>query len=114
MRLENVAIWARDLEKLRGFYETYFGASAGPKYRNEKKGFSSYFVSFPGGGRLELMQRPDIKPVPTSGPDRLGDEYSGYAHFAFEVATASPARSPETTSTCGPTSWPSVTIRSST
>lgn len=57
MRIEHVAVWTPNLERLRAFYATWFGATAGPKYVNPGKGFESYFLSFAGGPRLELMTR---------------------------------------------------------
>jgi lactoylglutathione lyase len=84
MKLENIALWARDLETLRAFYETYFGAQATPKYRNEAKRFESYFLTLPGGGRLELMKRADIVAPPAASPDQ---EHFGFAHFGIEVGS---------------------------
>src|SRR2546428_2411360 len=43
------------LELMRTFYEKYFDARSNLKYENERKRFTSYFLTFPGGGRLELM-----------------------------------------------------------
>jgi lactoylglutathione lyase len=61
MKLEHIAIWCRDLEKMKDFYATVFAGQAGEKYTNPTTGFSSYFLSFPeGGARLELMQMPGI------------------------------------------------------
>ena len=57
MRIEHVAIWTKDLERLKAFYETYFGASVGARYENPRKRFESYFLSFSTGARLELMRR---------------------------------------------------------
>ncbi|MBV9945722.1 MAG: VOC family protein, partial [Myxococcales bacterium] len=62
MQIEHVAIWTRDLEAMRAFYERYFGARAGLLYENRAKRFRSDFVSFESGARLELMQRPDVPP----------------------------------------------------
>ncbi|HWU39938.1 MAG TPA: VOC family protein [Candidatus Acidoferrum sp.] len=31
MRIDHVAMWTADLERLRDFYERYFGALSGPK-----------------------------------------------------------------------------------
>ena len=76
----NVAIWARDLEQLRDFYETYFEAKAGPRYTNPAKGFHSYFLDFGSGARLELMQRGDIVDGIASAQEQFG-----YAHLAFSV-----------------------------
>jgi lactoylglutathione lyase len=60
MQLDHIAIWAVDIELMRAFYEKYFDARSTPKYQNERTRFTSYFLTFPGGGRLELMHRPDI------------------------------------------------------
>jgi lactoylglutathione lyase len=84
VRVDHVALWTRDLERLREFYERYFGARAGAQYRSATRpGFASYFLTFPdGGGRLELMTRPDAEaPAASRG--------FGYAHVA--VAVGSPA-----------------------
>ena len=82
MHIEHLAIWVRDLERMRAFYETYFEAVANEKYTNTGKGFSSYFLSFPQGGpRLELMQMPGI-------PDTLNNalmQFTGLIHFAVSV-----------------------------
>lgn len=84
MHIEHLAVWVRDLERMRAFYETYFAATANNKYTNLSKGFSSYFLSFPGGGpRLELMQMPGI-------PNSLNDafaQFSGLIHFAISVGS---------------------------
>jgi lactoylglutathione lyase len=82
MKIEHVALWISDLERVRAFYETYFGATAGPKYTNAAKGFESYFLTFPSGGaRLELMRRSG---QPVRPP---GAEHTGWAHLAFSVGS---------------------------
>ena len=53
--IEHVAIWTGDLERLRAFYERYFGGVAGARYENPSTGFRSYFLDLD-GTRLELMQ----------------------------------------------------------
>lgn len=83
MKIDHIAVWVRGLEKLRDFYEKYFGAKAGKKYFNPKKNFQSYFLSFSSGCRLELMQRPDI-------PESANDAYKqffGLIHFALSVGS---------------------------
>lgn len=84
MKLHHVAIWTVDLEKMRAFYEKYFDARPGPRYANERKQFTSYFLTLPGGGQLELMHRPEIPPVPGSADFR---EFLGYAHLGVTVGS---------------------------
>ena len=81
MKIEHLAIWVNDLEGMKAFYETYFNGKANAKYRNDKKQFESYFLTFEEGCRLELMHRPDI---PANVND-LRKEYIGIIHFAISV-----------------------------
>lgn len=83
MKIEHLAIWVKDIERTKSFYETYFKASAGEKYINSKKQFESYFLSFASGARLELMQRPDIKAIDKD----VNQELIGLAHFAVSVGS---------------------------
>lgn len=83
MILEHIAIWTYQLEKLRLFYETYFKGMAGEKYNNMRNGFSSYFLNFSGGSRLELMQMPDI---PVHQND-VHAQFTGLIHMAFETGS---------------------------
>jgi lactoylglutathione lyase len=78
MRIEHVGLWVRDLEAAREFYARHFGCECGARYTNAAKGFSSYFLGFPGGARLELMTRIGLLEV----PPRL---QTGYAHLALAV-----------------------------
>lgn len=84
MRIDHLALWARDIEKLRVFYINYFGARSNERYVNEKKHYQSYFLSFDGGSRLELMQRPDIAVLPAHGVEI---QFFGYAHLAISVGS---------------------------
>jgi lactoylglutathione lyase len=61
MKIEHIAIWVKDLERMRAFYENYFGARSNELYHNPVKQFQSYFLSFDSGCRLELMHSPKIK-----------------------------------------------------
>jgi len=73
----------RDLERSRSFYERYFGAQAGVRYVNEQKQFTSYFLSFASGARLELMHTPTVEAALTAEDAEL----QGYAHLAFSVGS---------------------------
>ena len=83
MKIEHLAIWVKDLEEMKAFYEKYFCAKAGEKYHNPNKNFSSYFLSFNDGCRLELMYKPEI-PV---NKNNVHDQYQGLIHFAISVGS---------------------------
>jgi len=83
MKIEHIALWTKDIEKLKDFYLNYFNGVAGNKYYNPTKNFASYFISFSSGARLELMQMSTI-------PKNLNDvyrQYHGLIHFAFSVGS---------------------------
>ena len=83
MFIDHVAIYVNDLESTKDFFVKYFAAVPGEIYRNEKTGFSSYFLGFENGAKLEIMNRPEInkeeKPILKSG----------YAHLAFSLGSKS-------------------------
>jgi len=83
LKIDHIAIWVRDLEKIRIFYETYFGAKSNDLYFNSKHEFSSYFLTFDGATRLELMQMPSI-------PESLNKPYKqflGFIHLAMSLGS---------------------------
>ena len=70
----------RRFERLRTFYERYFGGVAGARYENASTGFRSYFLELD-GARLELMQMPALAEH-SDGPQRLG-----LTHIAFALGS---------------------------
>lgn len=60
MKIEHIAIWTADLERMKQFYLQFFDLQSNEKYYNPKKQFTSYFLSFKDGARIELMHRPEI------------------------------------------------------
>ncbi len=80
MKINHIAVYYKDLEKAKVFFSEYFGASAGQLYRNEKTGFSSYFLTFEGGSRLEIMNRPDVC-------EKENTPLGGLHHIAISVGT---------------------------
>ncbi|AZB30209.1 VOC family protein [Chryseobacterium balustinum] len=83
MKIEHLAIWVDDLEKIREFYLNYFNVTSNEKYTNTKKGFTSYFLDFgEGKTRIELMNMQDI----VQEPDKRGFT-KGIAHFAISVGS---------------------------
>lgn len=83
MTIEHLALWTQDLEKMKAFYERYYQAEAGDKYHNPAKQFTSYFLSFGSGCRLELMHSPAISGAIGS----LQEQRLGLAHFAVSVGS---------------------------
>ena len=63
-------MYVADLEGTKLFFTRYFGASANKLYHNRKTGFKSYFLTFDGEARLEIMTL----------------RYS-YAHVSFSVGS---------------------------
>ena len=115
MKIEHIAIWVKDIEKVCEFYRKYFGGVVQPLYHNPTKQFTSRFVNFEGGARLEVMHRPDInvgtgemfhmkrpqgkcsdhtcmgiaepQDVGSEGAQHPQSEYLGYAHLSFTVGS---------------------------
>lgn len=80
MKIEHVALWTDDIERLSAFYQAHFGALPGPLYQNPAKGFTSRFLSLLGGGRIELMRREGVQSCPAG-------EHVGYAHLALSLGS---------------------------
>lgn len=79
MFIEHVAIWVEDLEGMKEFYETYFEAQTNELYFNPMTKFSSYFLTFESGSRLELTNKKHLSNQVT---DSLG-----YTHLAMAVGS---------------------------
>ena len=84
MKIDHIAIWTSDLEKIKDYYVRYFGAEANEIYINPNTGFKSYFLSFGSGARVEIMHRNDI---PENSNDIVNAQHKGLIHFAFLVST---------------------------
>lgn len=84
--LEHIALWTYRLEEQKAFYCSYFKGTAGQIYESESEfhaQFASYFISFPAGSRLEIMQMPGI----ANSAYQPGGEAIGLTHLAFAVET---------------------------
>ena len=79
MQITHVAIWVRDLETMRGFYTNVLGGVSGALYQNPATGFSSCFVAFGEGPRLELMHK--------SGSEPSAIAAGGYGHIALALGS---------------------------
>lgn len=78
--ITHIGVYVKDLEITRKFYETYLGAKSNQKYVNSK-GFSSYFLTFDSGARLELMANVALE---HREPMEM---VNGWSHLAFSVGT---------------------------
>lgn len=81
IKIEHIAMYVNDLEGAKAFFEKYFNAKSNEKYHNIKTDFQSYFLSFDGGARLEIMSKPDVE---------VNDKAltkTGYAHLDFSVGS---------------------------
>lgn len=81
-KISHIALYCKDLEGIRIFYETYFGAKSNEKYTNSKKGFESYFLSFEDGATLEIMTKTAIEKA-----SMVKSEFLGFTHLAFSVGS---------------------------
>lgn len=81
IKIEHTAMYVNDLEGAKEFFEKYFNAKSNEKYHNTKTGFQSYFLSFSGDARLEIMSKPNVS------DDDKALLKTGYAHLAFSVGS---------------------------
>jgi lactoylglutathione lyase len=81
MYINHIAIWVNDLEMMRNFYQKYFNAASNQLYKNEVTGFTSYFLSFDNGCRLELMHNASI----ANSSNHTEQIHIGIAHLAISL-----------------------------
>ena len=80
LSIEHLALWSEDIERLRQFYERYLGAQTGELYRSRTQPLISYFLTFDGGARLEIMTSSQVEARQTG-------RRVGLAHFALRVGS---------------------------
>ena len=81
MVIEHVAMYVNDLEKARDFFVSFLNGKSNDGYHNKETGFRSYFVSFDGGARIEVMNKPEMS------DDNKDLNRTGYVHLAFSVGS---------------------------
>lgn len=79
MKIDHIALYVADLEATKNFFTLYFGAASNEMYHNSRTGLKSYFLTFKDGGRVEIMNRPEV----IAG--KKGTMAAGYIHLAFSV-----------------------------
>lgn len=81
MKIEHAAIYFNDLEGAKNFFVKYFDAKPNELYHNPRTNFKSYFLSFGGGARLEIMNKPQLEDAPKTL------NRTGFIHLAFSVGS---------------------------
>lgn len=81
MKIDHVAMYVKDLEKTKTFFEKYFSATSNDGYHNKNTNFRSYFLSFENGSRLEIMNKPDMD------DEEKSVARTDFIHIAFSVGS---------------------------
>lgn len=81
MKIEHVAMYVKDLEQTKLFFEHFFDAKSNDGYHNKNTDFRSYFLTFDDGARLEIMNKPELL-----NASKEVNSY-GYIHLAFSVGS---------------------------
>lgn len=81
MKIEHIAMYVRDLEEAKSFFEKYFKARSGDLYHNKTSDFKSYFLSFDDDTRLEIMTSPDMI------DQKKDQKRTSLAHLAFSLGS---------------------------
>ena len=80
MHIEHIGIYVADLEAAKQFYVRYFEGTAGDNYHNPRTGFTSCFIRFDSGARIELMHKDSVhQPAPTG--------HLGFGHLSLRVGS---------------------------
>ena len=81
MIIEHIAMYVNNLEVARDFFVKYLGGRSNDGYHNKTTGFRSFFISFNGGARLEIMTKPELQ------DQKKSLDRTGYANIAFSVGS---------------------------
>lgn len=81
MKIEHIAMYVCDLEGAKDFFLKYFDGNSNEIYINEVTGFKSYFISFNGETRLEIMSKVEVV------DSKKEINRTGYSHVAFSAGS---------------------------
>ena len=82
MKIDHAALYCRDLEGMKGFFEKYFQATPNEMYHNPRTNLRTYILTFSDGqSRLEIMTRPEIE------GDNESQYHAGFIHLSFAVGS---------------------------
>lgn len=83
MKIDHIAIWTYNLERLHDFYLHYFDIASTEIYYNHSKEFRSYFLLFEGDCRIEIMEMPNIG----KSKNDPAKHYMGLAHLGIRLGS---------------------------
>ena len=78
MRISNVGMFVKDLERAKDFFVEYFHATVHCQYQ-EDNGFKEYILKFDEGPKLEIMTKPEIV------DEKKNINRTGFIHICFKV-----------------------------
>ncbi len=82
MKIDHIALYCRDLEGMKAFFEKYFNGTPNNLYHNPRTNLRTYILTFPDGtSRLELMTRPEVE------GDNDSQFRAGFIHLSFAVGS---------------------------
>lgn len=83
MKINHIAIYTTDLERLSEFYEEYFYAikDKGKDYVNPTTGLKTRFLKFDNDVKLEIMTKPGLEEGEKGFPN------TGFAHFCISAGS---------------------------
>jgi len=81
MKINHIALYVNDLEKIKAFYEKYFNAKPNEMYHNQKTGLKTYFLEFGNECRVEIMTKENLNDIKKEANN------TGYIHIAFCVGS---------------------------
>ena len=76
MRISNVGMFVKDLERAKDFFVEYFHATVHCQYQ-EDNGFKEYILKFDEGPKLEIMTKPEIV------DEKKNINRTGFIHICF-------------------------------
>lgn len=79
MKISNVGMYVKDLEKAKSFFEDCFGGTVHAVYNEEENGYYSYILKFDEGPKLELMTKPEIV------DEKKDRNRTGFVHICFKA-----------------------------
>ena len=81
IKLNHIALYVNDLEKMKLFYEKYFDAKPNEMYHNPKTSLKTYFLEFGNECRIEIMTKDNLANIAKEVNN------TGYIHIAFSVGS---------------------------